>query len=117
MSYRDLLKVFWESHDPTQGMRQGNDRGTQYRSAIFYHSPEQKADAEDTATAYQEQLTRAGYGRSRPRSPRRRSSTSPSRYHQQYLSDNKNPYGYCGLAAPGCPARSAWSRRAAQWTR
>ena len=62
VSYRDLLKVFWESHNPTQGMRQGNDVGTQYRSAIFYHSPEQKAAAVESATAFQQELNKARYG-------------------------------------------------------
>src|SRR5215472_5306511 len=62
ISYADLLRVFWESHDPTQGMRQGNDMGTQYRSAIFWHSPGQKAAAEESAAAYQQRLTAAGYG-------------------------------------------------------
>ncbi len=105
VSYRDLLKVFWESHDPTQGMRQGNDRGTQYRSAIFYHSPEQKAAAEDSANAFQEQLTRAGYGQITTEIAQVPEFYFAESYHQQYLSDNKNPYGYCGLGGTGvsCP--------------
>jgi peptide-methionine (S)-S-oxide reductase len=105
VSYRDLLKVFWESHDPTQGMRQGNDRGTQYRSAIFYHSPEQKAAAEDSANAYQEQLTRAGHGHITTEIVQAAEFYFAEAYHQQYLSDAKNPYGYCGLGGTGvsCP--------------
>ncbi|HXS62035.1 MAG TPA: peptide-methionine (S)-S-oxide reductase MsrA [Streptosporangiaceae bacterium] len=105
VSYRDLLKVFWESHNPTQGMRQGNDVGTQYRSAIFYHSPEQKADAEDSATSFQEQLTKAGYRQITTEIVQAPEFYFAEPYHQQYLSDNKNPYGYCGLGGTGvsCP--------------
>ena len=62
VSYADLLKVFWESHNPTQGMRQGNDVGTQYRSAIFYRTPEQREAATQSRDAYQKKLTEAGYG-------------------------------------------------------
>jgi peptide-methionine (S)-S-oxide reductase len=113
VSYRDLLKVFWESHDPTQGMGQGNDRGTQYRSAIFYHSPEQKADAEDTASAFQEQLTRAGYRQITTEIAQAPEFYFAEPYHQQYLSDNKNPYGYCGLGGTGvsCPVGVAGAER------
>jgi peptide-methionine (S)-S-oxide reductase len=105
VSYRDLLKVFWESHNPTQGMRQGNDVGTQYRSAIFYHSPEQKADAEDSAASFQEQLTKAGYRQITTEIVQAPEFYFAEAYHQQYLSDNKNPYGYCGLGGTGvsCP--------------
>ena len=105
VSYRHLLRVFWESHDPTQGMRQGNDRGTQYRSAIFYHSPEQKADAEDSANAFQEELTRAGYGQITTEIAQAPEFYFAEPYHQQYLSENKNPHGYCGLGGTGvsCP--------------
>jgi peptide-methionine (S)-S-oxide reductase len=105
VSYRDLLKVFWESHNPTQGMRQGNDVGTQYRSAIFYHSPEQKADAEDSAASFQEELTKAGYRQITTEIVQAPEFYFAEAYHQQYLSDNKNPYGYCGLGGTGvsCP--------------
>jgi peptide-methionine (S)-S-oxide reductase len=105
VSYRDLLKVFWESHDPTQGMRQGNDVGTQYRSAIFYNSPEQKAAAEESETAFQDQLTKAGYGKITTEITPATEFYFAEPYHQQYLSDAKNPYGYCGLGGTGvsCP--------------
>jgi peptide-methionine (S)-S-oxide reductase len=105
VSYRDLLKVFWESHNPTQGMRQGNDVGTQYRSAIFYHSAEQKAAAQESAAAYQEQLTKAGYGQISTEIVQAPEFYFAEGYHQQYLSDKKNPYGYCGLGGTGvsCP--------------
>jgi peptide-methionine (S)-S-oxide reductase len=105
VSYRDLLKVFWESHNPTQGMRQGNDVGTQYRSAIFYHSPEQKAAAEESATAFQQELNKARYGQITTEIAQAPEFYFAEAYHQQYLSDNKNPYGYCGLGGTGvsCP--------------
>ncbi len=105
VSYRDLLKVFWESHNPTQGMRQGNDVGTQYRSAIFTTTPEQKAVAEESRAAYQEQLTKAGYGVITTEITQAPEFYFAEPYHQQYLSDNKNPYGYCGLGGTGvsCP--------------
>ncbi len=105
VSYRDLLKVFWESHDPTQGMRQGNDVGTQYRSAIFWSSPEQKAAAEESEAAYQEQLTKSGHGQISTEITKAPEFYFAEPYHQQYLSDNKNPYGYCGLGGTGvsCP--------------
>jgi len=105
VSYRDLLKVFWESHDPTQGMRQGNDVGTQYRSAIFYHSPEQQAAAQESEAAYQDQLTRSGYGKITTEIAPATEFYFAEPYHQQYLSDAKNPNGYCGLGGTGvsCP--------------
>ncbi|WP_069814710.1 peptide-methionine (S)-S-oxide reductase MsrA [Streptomyces sp. TP-A0874] len=106
-SYESLLKVFWESHDPTQGFRQGNDVGTQYRSAIYTHSPEQRAAAEASRNAYQSVLTEAGYGaittELRPAEERPFYPAEP--YHQQYLSESKNPNGYCGIGGTGvsCP--------------
>ena len=105
VSYADLLKVFWESHNPTQGMRQGNDVGTQYRSAIFYHSPEQQAQAEESAATYQKRLTDAGYGEITTEIVPAAPFYFAEDYHQQYLADTKNPNGYCGLGGTGvsCP--------------
>jgi peptide-methionine (S)-S-oxide reductase len=105
ISYESLLKVFWESHDPTQGMRQGNDIGTQYRSAIFYHSPEQQAVAEESKAAYQKRLTEAGYGVISTEIVPAGEFYFAEPYHQQYLSDAKNPYGYCPDHGTGvsCP--------------
>jgi peptide-methionine (S)-S-oxide reductase len=105
VSYRDLLKVFWESHNPTQGMRQGNDVGTQYRSAIFYSSDEQRAAAEESRTAYQKNLSQAGYGEITTEIVPAGEFYFAEDYHQQYLSANKNPNGYCpdhgtGVACP-----------------
>ena len=104
VSFERLLQVFWESHDPTQGMRQGNDVGTQYRSGIYCHTPEQQAAAEASRDAYQQTLRASGYG----------DITTEiiypppafyyaEDYHQQYLA--KNPNGYCGLGGTGvsCP--------------
>jgi peptide-methionine (S)-S-oxide reductase len=103
VSYRDLLRVFWEAHDPTQGMRQGNDVGTQYRSAIYYSGDEQRRAAEETRDAYEQALRRGGYDSiSTEIAP-----TGPfyyaEGYHQQYL--HKVPNGYCGLGGTGvsCP--------------
>jgi peptide-methionine (S)-S-oxide reductase len=95
VSYEQLLKVFWENHDPTQGMRQGNDVGTQYRSAIFVQSDAQRAAAEASRDTYQAQLTAAGFGKiateiSGPPAP---TFYFAEDYHQQYL--DKNPGGYC----------------------
>src|SRR5271166_968568 len=90
ISYSGLLKVFWESHDPTQGMRQGNDVGTQYRSAIFWNSPEQKTAAVESEAAYQEQLTKAGYGRITTEITKAPGFYFAEPYHQQYLSEKKN---------------------------
>jgi peptide-methionine (S)-S-oxide reductase len=105
VSYSDLLRVFWESHDPTQGMRQGNDIGTQYRSAIFYQSPQQKAEAEASRAAYQQRLTDAGYGEITTEIVPAGEFYFAEDYHQQYLSDAKNPYGYCPDHGTGvsCP--------------
>ena len=103
VSYEDLLRVFWESHDPTQGMRQGNDVGTQYRSAIYADGEAQQAAAEASREAYQKALAGAGHGRItteiRPAPP----FYYAEAYHQQYLA--KNPAGYCGLGGTGvsCP--------------
>jgi peptide-methionine (S)-S-oxide reductase len=105
VSYADLLKVFWESHNPTQGMRQGHDIGTQYRSAIFYRSPEQQAVAQQSEAAYQEQLTKARYGRISTEIVLATEFYYAEGYHQQYLADTKNPYGYCPDHGTGvsCP--------------
>ena len=103
VTYSDLLKVFWESHDPTQGMRQGNDIGTQYRSGIYYFNDEQREAAERSRAAYQEQLRRAGYGAITTEIEPAPEFYYAEDYHQQYLS--KNPAGYCGLGGTGvsCP--------------
>jgi peptide-methionine (S)-S-oxide reductase len=105
VSYSELLRRFWEAHDPTQGMRQGNDQGTQYRSVIFYHSPEQRAQAEESAAAYQKRLTEAGYGEITTQIVPAGEFYFAEDYHQQYLSDAKNPYGYCPDHGTGvsCP--------------
>ncbi|MDH2392184.1 peptide-methionine (S)-S-oxide reductase MsrA [Streptomyces sp. HNM0663] len=114
VSYETLLKVFWESHDPTQGFRQGNDVGTQYRSAIYTHSPAQTATAESSRDSYQRALSAAGHGtittellpaEGRPFYP-------AEAYHQQYL--DKNPAGYCGIGGTGVklsdPFETNWGR-------
>jgi peptide-methionine (S)-S-oxide reductase len=105
VTYSELLKVFWESHNPTQGMRQGNDIGSQYRSAIFYTSPAQKAVAEESRTAYQKKLSEAGYGEITTEIVPAGEFYFAEDYHQQYLSDTKNPYGYCPDHGTGvsCP--------------
>ncbi len=108
-SFEDMLKIFWEGHDPTQGMRQGNDVGSQYRSAILWQSDEQRLAAEASRDAYQQMLTQAGHGQitteiaqANPAHP----FYYAEDYHQQYLA--KNPGGYCGLGGhrrrlPGRP--------------
>ncbi|MEV4390393.1 peptide-methionine (S)-S-oxide reductase MsrA [Nonomuraea sp. NPDC049607] len=103
VSYEELLKVFWEAHDPTQGMRQGNDAGTQYRSAIYYHSPEQEKAAEASKAAYQQVLTQAGYGPITTELAQAKPFYYAEDYHQQYL--YKVPNGYCGIGGTGvaCP--------------
>src|SRR5262249_27015414 len=99
--YRDLLKVFWESHDPTQGMRQGNDLGTQYRSAIYVFDEEQREAAEESEHAYQAQLRAAGRGNITTEIQAAPPFYYAEDYHQQYLA--KNPDGYCGIGGCGVP--------------
>ena len=103
VSYDTLLKTFWESHDPTQGMRQGNDVGTQYRSGIYYFDEQQREAAERTRQAYQDQLMKSGYRRITTEIMPARDFYYAEDYHQQYLA--KNPGGYCGLGGTGvsCP--------------
>ncbi len=103
ISYEALLKVFWENHDPTQGMRQGNDVGTQYRSGIYVYSPEQRQQAEASRDAYQVELRKAGYGTITTEILDAPEFYYAEDYHQQYLA--KNPGGYCGLGGTGvtCP--------------
>jgi peptide-methionine (S)-S-oxide reductase len=105
VGYEDLLKVFWEAHDPTQGMRQGNDIGSQYRSAIFYRTPEQEEAAIRSRDAFQAKLTEAGYGKITTEIVPAGEFYFAEDYHQQYLSGSKNPYGYCGVGGTGvtCP--------------
>ena len=99
IDFESLLKVFWESHDPTQGMRQGNDQGTQYRSGIYYYDERQRAAADASREAYQQKLAAAGY----PAITTEVLAAGPfyyaEDYHQQYL--EKNPAGYCGLGGTG----------------
>jgi peptide-methionine (S)-S-oxide reductase len=103
VSYDDLLKVFWESHDPTQGMRQGADVGPQYRSAIFTRGDEQARAAEASRHAYQQRLSQAGLGLITTEIQPAGEFYYAEEYHQQYLA--KNPGGYCGLGGTGvtCP--------------
>jgi peptide-methionine (S)-S-oxide reductase len=103
VSYEQLLKVFWESHDPTQGMRQGNDVGTQYRSAIYTFTPEQRASADASKAVFQERLRDAGYGDITTEIADAPAFYYAEDYHQQYLA--KVPNGYCGLGGTGvsCP--------------
>ena len=103
ISYADLLKVFWENHDPTQGMRQGNDVGTQYRSGIYYENADQQRAAEASRDAFQKQLTAAGYGPITTEILPEPAFYYAEDYHQQYLA--KNPGGYCGIGGTGvsCP--------------
>ncbi|MFG1696968.1 peptide-methionine (S)-S-oxide reductase MsrA [Nonomuraea sp. NPDC049309] len=103
ITYKQLLKVFWEAHDPTQGMRQGNDIGTQYRSAIYFHTPEQQAAAEESRESYQRVLKDAGYGDITTEIAPAGPFYYAEEYHQQYLF--KVPNGYCGIGGTGvaCP--------------
>src|SRR5918993_692367 len=103
VSYAELLKVFWESHDPTQGMRQGNDVGTQYRSGIYYYNDAQREAAERSRDDYQRALAKAGHGAITTEIIPAPEFYFAEDYHQQYLS--KNPDGYCGLGGTGvsCP--------------
>jgi peptide-methionine (S)-S-oxide reductase len=99
----EMLKLFWEGHDPTQGMRQGSDAGTQYRSALLWHDDAQRQAAEASRDVYQQMLTQAGYGEITTEIAHARAFYYAEDYHQQYLA--KNPGGYCGLGGTGvsCP--------------
>jgi len=99
ISYEELLRIFWENHDPTQGMRQGNDRGTQYRSAIYASSPEHLAIAEASRDEYQARLSESGYGTITTEIMAAPEFFFAEEYHQQYLA--KNPGGYCGIGGTG----------------
>ncbi len=103
VSYEELLKRFWENHDPTQGMRQGNDGGTQYRSAVYTTAPEQRAVVDASQAAFGEQLSQAGYGPITTEVAELGEFYYAEDYHQQYLA--KVPNGYCGLGGTGvsCP--------------
>ncbi len=103
VSYETLLKLFWENHDPTQGMRQGNDVGTQYRSAIYWNTEAQRQAAEASREAYQQVLSAAGHGSITTEILQAPEFFYAEDYHQQYL--GKNPHGYCGLGGTGvsCP--------------
>jgi peptide-methionine (S)-S-oxide reductase len=103
IGYQALLRVFFESHDPTQGMRQGNDEGTQYRSGIYVHDDAQRAAAQEGLDAYQQALSEAGHGRITTEILDAPPFYFAEEYHQQYL--HKNPGGYCGLGGTGvsCP--------------
>lgn len=103
ISYGDLLKVFWEGHDPTQGMRQGNDRGTQYRSGIYAYDAAQLAEAEASKLAFAPRLLAAGFGAVTTEIVDAPELFLAEEYHQQYLA--KNPAGYCGIGGTGvtCP--------------
>ena len=103
ITYEQLLQTFWEGHDPTQGMRQGNDAGTQYRSGIYVYSDEQKAAAEALKTAFAPRLSEAGYGMITTEIIDAPTFYFAEDYHQQYLA--KNPSGYCGIGGTGvtCP--------------
>jgi peptide-methionine (S)-S-oxide reductase len=102
-SFEDMLKLFWEGHDPTQGMRQGNDVGTQYRSAILWHGEPQRNAAEASRDAYQATLAQAGYGQITTEIAQAGPFYYAEDYHQQYLA--KNPGAYCGAGGTGvaCP--------------
>ena len=103
ISYEQVLKTFWENHDPTQGMRQGNDVGTQYRSGVYVYSEEQKKLAEASRDAYQQALSKSGYGKITTEILDAPEFYYAEDYHQQYLA--KNPGGYCGLGGTNvaCP--------------
>jgi peptide-methionine (S)-S-oxide reductase len=103
-SYEEMLRLFWENHDPTQGMRQGNDAGTQYRSALYWTNEAQRDAAEASRAAYQRELAAAGYGEITTEIAEAGPFYYAEPYHQQYLA--KNPNGYCGLGGTGvsCPA-------------
>ena len=106
ISYADVLRVFWENHDPTQGMRQGNDVGTQYRSAVYCTDEQQLHQAQASRDTYADALRKAGYGEVTTEIARLGEFYYAESYHQQYLAETKNPFGYCGIAGTGvaCPA-------------
>ena len=108
-SYEEMLRIFWEGHDPTQGMRQGNDAGTQYRSAIYFTTPAQRAAAEASRAMYQERLQESGLGEITTEIAASGPFYYAEDYHQQYL--DKNPNGYCGIGGTGvsCPVGLAAS--------
>src|SRR5476651_1898244 len=114
ISYQELLRVFWESHDPTQGMRQGNDVGTQYRSAIYATDDAQLEAAEQSRIAYQEALDKARYGKITTEIMKAPPFYYAENYHQQYLA--KNPGGYCGLGGCGVAFKAAEVPHGAQLT-
>ena len=99
LDFKDLLKVFWESHDPTQGMRQGNDIGTQYRSGIWLMDQKQLVEAEESLKAYEESLLASGFEEIKTTVEMQENFYYAEEYHQQYL--HKNPNGYCGIAGTG----------------
>ncbi len=103
-NYEQMLRIFWENHDPTQGMRQGNDVGTQYRSGIYTYSESQMQAAQSSCRAFQKELTASGYGKITTEIVPAPEFYYAEEYHQQYLA--KNPGGYCGLGGTGvsCPA-------------
>ena len=105
ISYQELLQAFWEAHDPTQGMRQGNDVGTQYRSVIYAFDAEQRAAAEESKRIYQARLSAAGRGTITTEILDASQFYYAEDYHQQYLA--KNPDGYCGIGGCGVPFKSA----------
>jgi peptide-methionine (S)-S-oxide reductase len=113
-SFEEMLRLFWENHDPTQGMRQGNDVGTQYRSAIYVSDEAQRAAAEASRTAYGERLRSAGYPEITTEIEQAVPFYYAEDYHQQYL--HKNPWGYCGLGGTGvsCPVGLGTSATPAQ---
>jgi peptide-methionine (S)-S-oxide reductase len=114
VSYEKLLKVFWENHDPTQGMRQGNDIGTQYRSAIYWYNEAQRKAAEASRDEYQRVLRNADFGNITTELREAPEFYYAEDYHQQYL--EKNPEGYCGLGGTGvsCPTGIASAATARQ---
>lgn len=106
LPFQDLLRVFWQGHDPTQGMRQGADVGTQYRSCVLYADEGQRVTVEASRAVYQQALTAAGYGVITTEIAPAGEFYYAEDYHQQYLAPSKNPYGYCGPGGTGvsCPA-------------
>jgi peptide-methionine (S)-S-oxide reductase len=108
ITFSELLRIFWEGHDPTQGMRQGNDTGSQYRSVVFYHSPEQQNLALSSREAYQHSLGAAGFAKITTEILPAGEFYYAEDDHQQYLA--KNPYGYCGLGGTGVSCTNRQSK-------